>query len=76
MCFRTGCRKALPGFQPDSEKAELLASVPGTVEAREAVLDAQVPETAVVNRSEAALTVVYDGEPKFERIKGLQSTMP
>jgi len=54
----------------DSEKAELLASVPGTVEAREAVLDTQVPETAVVNRSEATLTVVYDGEPKFERIKG------
>jgi hypothetical protein len=54
----------------DSEKAELLASVPGTVEAREAVLDAQVPQTAVVNRSEATLTVVYDGEPKFERIKG------
>jgi hypothetical protein len=58
------------GIPADSEKAELLASVPGTVEAREAVLDAQVPETAVVNRSEAALTVVYDGEPKFERIKG------
>jgi len=55
---------------PDSEKADLLASVPGTVEAREAVLDAQVPQTAAINRSEATLAVTYDGEPKFERIEG------
>jgi hypothetical protein len=68
--------ESFAGIPPDSEKADLLASVPGTVEAREAVLDAHVPETAVIKRSEATLTVVYDGEPKFERIKGLQSTMP
>jgi len=56
----------------DSEKAEMRASVPGTVESEEAVLDAQVPQTAVIKRSEAKLEVIYDGEPKFERISGTQ----
>ncbi len=65
--------KLPPSFSkipPDSEKADLRASVPGTVEAREAVRDTQVPETAAVKRSEAKLEVTYDGDPKFERITG------
>jgi hypothetical protein len=56
----------------DSEKGELRASVPGTEEARDAVLDSQIPETAAVKRSEAKLTVKYDGEPKFEPINGIE----
>ncbi len=62
--------KSFAKIPPDSEKADLRASVPGTVEAREAVLDAQLPETAAIKRSEAKLEVTYDGEPKFERIAG------
>ena len=62
--------KSFAKIPSDSAKASLLASVPGTVEAREAVLDAQVPQTATVKRSEAKLTVEYDGEPKFEKIAG------
>jgi hypothetical protein len=54
----------------DSEKSHLLASIPGTSEANEAILDAQIPETAVIKRSEASLTVEYDGEPEFEAIEG------
>ncbi len=56
----------------DSPKANVLASVPGTVEASDAVILAQIPTTVVVNRSEveAGVKVVYDGNPKFEPIQG------
>jgi hypothetical protein len=55
---------------PDSPKSAALASVPGTVEAREAVTANQVPQTAMVKRSEAHLTVRYDGAPQFKPIEG------
>jgi len=34
------------------------------------VHDAAIPQTAAIKRSEATLTVEYDGQPKFEKIKG------
>ena len=43
-------------------------SVAGTEEAEDAVLDAAIPKTAAINRSEAKLDVQYEGEPKFEKI--------
>jgi hypothetical protein len=54
-----------------SPKARVLASVPGTVEASDAVMLAQVPTTAIVNRSEAEaqVKVTYDGNPKFAPIE-------
>jgi hypothetical protein len=55
---------------PASEIGGLRSSVAGTEEADEAVLDAQVPQTAAIKRSEAKLTVEYDGSPKFEKIAG------
>ena len=54
---------------PDNPKSAVLASVPGTVEAREAIIANQVPQTAVVKRSEAKLTVRYDGAPLFKPIE-------
>jgi hypothetical protein len=57
-------------IRPESEKASVLAFVPGTAPAREALQDATTPRTAAVRRSEAHVTVTYDGEPKFERIPG------
>jgi hypothetical protein len=48
----------------------VLASVAGTEEAEEALLDAQIPETAAVKRSTAKLDVRYDGEPRFSPIEG------
>ena len=54
---------------PGSAKGHLLAFVGGTTQAKEAVLDAQIPQTAAIKRSEAKLNVSYDGNPKFERIK-------
>ncbi len=66
---------ALPAIfqaiEPDSEVAYLRASVAGTVEAQEAVLEAQIPQTAVISR-DATLQVVYDGAPQFEPIQGTE----
>lgn len=53
-----------------SEKDGVLASVAGTQAAKEAILDAQVPQTAKVERKTATVKVEYDGEPKFEPIEG------
>jgi hypothetical protein len=50
----------------DSEMGGVLASVPGTIEAREALLDNQIPQTAEVDRKTAKVTVSYDGDPEFE----------
>ncbi len=54
---------------PDSENGHLLASVAGTEEARDAVLDQYIPQTAEVDRREATVSVEYDGKPKFEKIE-------
>jgi hypothetical protein len=51
-----------------SDMGNVRASVPGTQEAREAVLQNEIPQTAVVDRADAELTVEYDGEPSFEPI--------
>ncbi len=53
----------------ENDKGYLLASVPGTEQANDAVLDNQIPQTSVINRSEAKLEVEYDGDPKFEPIE-------
>jgi hypothetical protein len=51
-------------------KAVVRASVPGTIEAQDAVLLASVPQTAVVNRKAAAAeaAVKYVGDPQFKPI--------
>src|SRR5256886_13483862 len=55
-----------------SPASAILASVPGTEEAKDTVLLAQVPTTMTVNSKEAAAKakVQYAGVPKFEPIKG------
>jgi hypothetical protein len=53
-----------------SVKENVLVSVAGTDAAREAVLDAQVPQTAKVDRTKAATKVEYDGDPVFKPIEG------
>jgi len=45
-------------------------SVPGTPEAQEALMEAQVPQQATLDREAAKLTVVYAGEPRFVAIAG------
>jgi hypothetical protein len=55
----------------DSPKGHVLASVAGTDAANEAVLDTYIPQTSAIKREKNAnVGVIYDGEPKFEPIKG------
>jgi len=53
-----------------SPVANVLASVPGTAAAKDALLDAQIPQTAAIKREGAALEVTYDGAPQFKAIEG------
>jgi hypothetical protein len=52
------------------QRSRVLASVPGTDQAAEAVLLAQIPETARVNKKQVkAPEVAYQGEPQFQPIE-------
>ena len=53
-----------------SPKATVLASVPGTPQSKEGIIANSIPQTATITRSEAKLTVVYDGEPAFAPVEG------
>lgn len=55
----------------DSPKADVLISVPGTVEASDAVMLSQIPTSAIVNKAEAEakVKVTYDGDPQFKPIE-------
>ena len=53
-----------------SPKDNVLASVAGTDAAKEAVMDAQIPQTAKVDRNTATTNVDYNGNPQFEHISG------
>lgn len=55
---------------PESDIGGLRVSVAGTDEANDAMLDAQIPETAAIERSKASVEVEYDGKPDFEKISG------
>ncbi len=55
-----------------SAKDGALAHVSGTFAAREAVRDAQIPQTARVDRKNSAFTVNYDGDPWFDPIPGTE----
>ena len=50
-------------------KANVLVSVAGTPQAKEALIANSIPQTATVARSATNLTVEYDGTPKFASIE-------
>jgi hypothetical protein len=52
----------------NSDMASVRPSIAGTEEAKEAILENQIPQTAEVDRKEASLEVRYDGQPKFEPV--------
>jgi len=56
----------------NSPASRVLVSVPGTPQAQDAVLMAEIPHTAVINPQTAAeqVKVSYQGEPKFSPIQG------
>ena len=53
-------------------KANVLATVPGTPAAQEAVIANSIPQTAEVNREEASYEAQYDGEPRFDAVPDTQ----
>lgn len=53
-----------------SPKDNVLASVAGTQASQEALQEAEIPQTAKVDRQQAKADVVYDGDPQFEDIDG------
>ena len=57
---------------PEHPKAAVLVSVPGTEQAKEAVIANQIPQTAEVKRNQAKVNVTYDGAPQFQPIVGTQ----
>lgn len=61
---------AFNNIPQDSRQAESRVYVAGTDEAREAVMDAQIPQTAAVAKGPVELEVTYDGDPDFEGIEG------
>ena len=54
----------------DHPRSYVLAAVPGTREAEDAVLLAAIPRTAEIQRKEARAEVQYAGSPEFEPIAG------
>jgi hypothetical protein len=59
----------------DSDVGYLRASVAGTEEAREALLEQSVPQTADVKTTAgASFSVTYDGAPEFKPIDGTKMT--
>jgi hypothetical protein len=50
----------------ESEMGQVRASVPGTQESKDAILETQIPQTAEIDRNTATVQVSYDGDPKFE----------
>ena len=61
---------AFANIPRDSNQADSRVYVAGTEEARDAVLDAQIPQTAAVKRGEVDIEVNYDGEPVYQQVDG------
>lgn len=53
----------------DSAAADVLAAVPGTAAANEAIIMASIPEKATINRNDVTVNVTYDGTPQFKPIE-------
>jgi hypothetical protein len=54
----------------ESEQGHVLATVPGTPQAKEAAVQAEIPQTAQVGLDAKAPDVKYEGEPQFKPIEG------
>jgi len=62
--------EAFANIPRDSNQADSRVYVAGTEEAKDAVLDAHVPQTAAVKRGEVDIEVKYDGEPVYQPVDG------
>lgn len=53
----------------DTPVSNILAHIPGTKEAKMAVLETQIPQTAEIDRHSTNYQVTYDGKPTFKKIQ-------
>ena len=51
-------------------RGAVLASVPSTPQAKEALIDNSIPQTAEVNRAATRYQATYEGAPRFQPIEG------
>jgi hypothetical protein len=65
-----GLPSGFANIPPASDIGGLRTSVAGTPEAEDALLEASIPQTAAIKKSDASLVVEYDGKPKFDKISG------
>lgn len=54
----------------DSPQGAVLSSVPGTQQAQEAVIQAQIPTQATLDRKTTTIKVAYAGAPQFKPVPG------
>ena len=57
---------------PESVNGAVLSQVAGTQQARDAVLDNTIPQTAAIKREDKSFSVQYDGEPDFAPVEDIQ----
>jgi len=67
-----GLPESFADIPTDHPAASVRVSVPGTPEAEEAVLLANIPQKAQVQRKSATVSVTYNGEPQFRKIEGAE----
>lgn len=56
----------------DSVNGAVLSQVAGTQQARDAVLDNTIPQTAAIKRDDESFSVAYDGAPDFAPIEDIR----
>ena len=58
---------------PESAKGDVLTFVAGTQQAKDAIMDAHIPQTTAVKRGgDNTVAVAYDGSPRFQKIEGTE----
>ena len=64
----TGLPEDFKKIPADHPRAHVLAAVPGTRQAEEAIINASIPQVATIERKSTKAEVKYIGDPKFELI--------
>jgi len=59
---------------PTGPRGFVLVSVPGTPQAEEALIEAQIPQQGTLSRATAKLDIVYAGTPQFAPVPGTPLT--
>lgn len=67
--------EAFADIPEEAPTGDVLAHVAGTQQAREAVLDNAIPQTAEVKRDDTSYSVSYDGSPDFETVEGARDDL-